>query len=340
MLAGLSSIAVSVVWRKSYIETLSAEEIQEQKWKLQYLYRIGFVMATLGLRLLAGKGIRQNSETFTIFECGIGMMIAGSLPYMTTVFLPAEHPLSWYLFPGWLLVYYGYVASFLVAPMMVFTSKSAACDNNEDMNPDCTMSNTISKHGENKDLDGYRKRRINWMDVGSHTLCFVGIDYIGRSETPSDSQTETRHGVLRLLTVYYLMGTVLATVGLRLVDKMNYRRPSSTTSTVAWCGIAMMLIGDLIYLVMLFFWPENLAWQILLHFVSHELRHYGYAVAMVFIIMRLLVSESAAAVDDDVSDEKRGLQSEAVECHEQNSCTTADDTAQPTRKRTAAVFDV
>ena len=62
---------------------------------------------------------------------------------------------------------------------------------------------------------------------------------------------------------------------------------------------------------------------------------------MVFIIMRLLVSESAAAVDDDVSDEKRGLQSEAaVECHEQNSCTTADDTAQPPRKRTAAVFDV
>ena len=204
MLAGLSVIAVSVVWRKSYIETLSAEEIQEQKWKLQYLYRIGFVMATLGLRLVAGKGIRQNSETFAIFECGIGMVIAGAVPYMTTVFLRDEHPLSWYLFPGWLLVYYGYVASFLVAPMMVFTSKSATCtDNNEAMHLDCTLSHTTSKRGENKDLNGYRKRRINWMDVGSHTLCFVGIDYLGRSETPSDNETETRHGVLQLLTVYY-----------------------------------------------------------------------------------------------------------------------------------------
>ena len=174
MLAGLSVIAVSVVWRKSYIETLSAEEIQEQKWKLQYLYRIGFVMATLGLRLVAGKGIRQISETFAIFECGIGMAIAGALPYMTTVFLPADHPLCWYLFPGWLLVYYGYVASFLVAPMMVFTSQSAACDNNEDMHLDCTISNTISKHGENKDLDdGHWKRRSNWLDKVSYTDIYI-----------------------------------------------------------------------------------------------------------------------------------------------------------------------
>ena len=136
------------------------------------------------------------------------------------------------------------------------------------------------------------------------------------------------------------MGAVMATVGLRLVDKLNFRRlTSSASSAVAWCGIFMMLIGDLLYLAVLFFWPENLAWQVCLYFVSHELRHYGYAVAMVVIIMRLLVSESAA-VDDDVSDEKRGLQSEAVECHEQNSCTTADETAQPTRKRTAAVFNV
>ena len=133
MLIGSSFFAEYYVWRGNQardVPTLPAEEMEQQlmdqqRWNMRLLWWIGFVMATVGLRLAARRRIRRNAKASEIDETGMAAMICGVFVYFVALFFSLfTAKVFWWLIisVGDLVFGFGYLQGVIIAPMEALAS--------------------------------------------------------------------------------------------------------------------------------------------------------------------------------------------------------------------------